>query len=78
MLRRAWYLLTGGWALLVVTLTREDMQHARTADQHFWWVITFGPLALPWVAGLAMNYIRWGSFRRPRPAPGQWRSFKIG
>ena len=73
MFRRLWLVLAVGWAALMLWLTTID-QSGLHAPQPMWWVMVFGPMAVPWILSRLVTFVRFGSFRRPIPAP--WRPYR--
>jgi hypothetical protein len=71
MLRRLWFACSCGWLAFIWLLMRNPKGQL-DAD--------LLPIALaPFLAGLALppilTWVRWGSFRRPVPAP-RWKPYR--
>jgi hypothetical protein len=64
MIRRAWLLFSIAWAVIVIVL--QGVPERPDEASPMLWVIAAAPLAGGWLAVRALNFIRWGSFTRPR------------
>lgn len=66
MLKRLWYVLAFGWALLLLWgLPSDQFAQASPADRHFYWVLVCGPFFVPSIAARAWVFVRYGSLKSP-------------
>lgn len=68
MLKRAWYVLAGLWALIVFSGLAINATPENRNMSLFPMLFAFGPLAVPFLFGAFVRFVRTGSPRKTRGA----------